>query len=61
MDISAARSLVEPLHNWTNVFKNGPSKIGKGRPYHFKIFKGCLPQVLLGPFSNTLTQLKLPA
>ena len=24
-------------------------------PYHFKLFKGCLPQVLLGPFLNTLT------
>ena len=25
-----------------------------GRPYHFKIFKGCPPQNLLGPFLNTL-------
>ena len=25
-----------------------------GRPYHFKLFKGCLPQILLGPFLNTL-------
>ena len=25
-----------------------------GRPYHFKFFKACLPQVLLGPFLNTL-------
>ena len=28
-----------------------------GRPYHFKFSKGCLPQILLGPFLNTLTQL----
>ena len=28
------------------------------RPYHFKFFKGCLPQTLLGPFLNTLTHLK---
>ena len=28
-----------------------------GRPYHFKFFKGCLPQILLGPFLNTLTQM----
>ena len=28
-----------------------------GRPYHFKIFKGYLPQILLGPFLNTLTQI----
>ena len=30
-----------------------------GRPYHFKFFKGCLPQILLGPFLNALTQLFL--
>ena len=29
------------------------------RPYHFKFFKGCLPQILLGPFLNTLTQIIL--
>ena len=27
------------------------------RPHHFKFFKGCLPQVLHGPFLNTLTHL----
>ena len=31
---------------WVKVFKSGPSKI-----------KGCLPQVLRGPFLNTLTHL----
>ena len=30
-----------------------------GRPYNFKVFKGCLPQILLGPFFNTLTQMYL--
>ena len=29
------------------------------RPYHFKFFKGCLRQILLGPFLNTLTHLFL--
>ena len=29
-------------------------KICLGRPYHFKFFKGCLPQILLGPFLNIL-------
>ena len=29
------------------------------RPYHFKFFKGCLPQILPGPFLNTLTQMGL--
>ena len=28
-----------------------------GRPYHFKVFKDCLPHVSLGPFFNTLTQI----
>ena len=29
-----------------------------GRPYHFRFFKGCLPQIILGPFLNTLTHLR---
>ena len=50
--------LVNPI--WVEVFKNGPSEIcGRkplknliclGRPYHFKFFKGCLSQILLGRF-----------
>ena len=37
------------------VFKNGPSEICGRQPLknlkcHFKFFKGCLPQILLGPF-----------
>ena len=31
------------------------------RTYHFKFFKGCLPQILLGPFLNTLSQMSLNA
>ena len=27
------------------------------RPYHFIFLKGCLPQILLGPFLNTLTHM----
>ena len=30
------------------------------RPYLFKSFKGCLPQILLGPFLNTLPHLYDP-
>ena len=26
---------------------------GVGRPYHFKLFKGCLPPILLGLFLNS--------
>ena len=29
------------------------------RPYHFKFFKGCLPQTLLGPFLSILSHLLL--
>ena len=29
------------------------------RPYHFKFFKGSLPQVLLGSLLNTLSQIIL--
>ena len=32
-----------------------------GRPYHFSFFKDCLPQILLGPFWNNLTQKRLEA
>lgn len=28
------------------------------RPYYFKCFKGCLPQIFLGPSMNTLSQMK---
>ena len=26
-------------------------------PYYLKFFKGCLPQILFGPFLNTLSQI----
>ena len=32
-----------------------------GRRYHFKFFKGFLPQILLGPFLNTLSQMNMAA
>ena len=46
--------------NLDKVLKNGPNKIC-GRPYDHMIkpFKGCLPQISLGPFLNTLLQLFL--
>ena len=33
--------------------------IWSGWPYYFKCFKGCLPQILFGPFLNTLHQIIL--
>ena len=29
----------------------------ENRPYHFKFFKGSLPQILLGPFLKTLVHI----
>ena len=53
---------------WVKVFKNGLNKIcGRQRlknlkryglpKHHFKFCKGCLPQILLGLFLNTLTHI----
>ena len=51
---------------WVKVFKNGPSKICGRQPLKKlkwyglpKIFKGCLPQISLGPFLNTLTHINV--
>ena len=43
---------VEPLisKQETNFWKPISAGIGIGRPYHLKFFKGCLRQILLGPF-----------
>ena len=40
-----------------NKFTMKPSIICLSRPYHFKFFKGCLPQNLLGPFLDNLIHL----
>ena len=43
------------------IIKNGPSKIygiqnlNESKPYHSKFFKGCILQILLGPFLNILS------
>ena len=55
-------------HIWVNICQNGPSEIcGRGplknlkwygprsSQYHFKILKGCLPQILPSSFLSTLT------
>ena len=47
---------------WDNVLKGGPSKICGRQPlknlkWNFKFFKGCLPQILLGPLLNILSQM----
>ena len=38
-----------------DILYGWPHMLCLSRPYHFKVFKGCLPQILLGPFLNTLT------
>ena len=45
---------------WKTVFKN-LWKTAFNRlsiPFPFKFFKGCLPQILLSPLLNTLSQMK---
>ena len=47
---------------WDKVFKSGQSKIfGRqpysDRPYPFKFFKDCIPQILLGSLLNSLFHL----
>ena len=68
-DITVSHNLYQySTFIWVKVFKNGPSKtcgrqplkirsdmVCLSRSYHFKFFKGCLQQTLLGPFLNTLT------
>ena len=46
---------------WDKVFKDGPSKICGRKPLttSLQIFKGCLLQILLGPFLNTLPHITL--
>ena len=48
------------MNKWDKVFKNGPIKICGRQPLkNFKGYKGGLPQILLGPFLNTLSQIIL--
>ena len=61
------------MNIWDKVFKNEPSKIYgrqtlknlkgygllKADYVPFKFFKGCLPQILLSPFLNTLSHVTI--
>ena len=53
----AERDMCQNIQEWTksNLWKIAFKKFG--RPYHFKFFKGCLPQILLGLFLNTLSRI----
>ena len=43
----------EAIQEWTKkICGKQPLKNLKGYGLHFKIFKGSLPQILLGPFLN---------
>ena len=43
---------------WDKIFKNGPSKICGRQPLKSLKGYGVLPQILLGPFLNTLSHLR---
>ena len=38
-----------------SLYKIWSDVVCLGRPYHFKLSKGCLPRILLGLFLNTLS------
>ena len=41
-----------------NIYEEmGSDMVCLSRQYHFNFFKSCLPQILLGPYLNTLTQM----
>ena len=44
-----------------SLYKIRKDMVCLGRPYPFNFFKGCLPQILLGPFLNTLSHITLRA
>ena len=39
------------------LWKSWSNMVWLSRPHHFKFFKDCLPQILRGPFLNTLTHM----
>ena len=41
-----------------SLWKNGMDMVCLNIPYPLKFFNGCLPQILLGPLLNTLTQMR---
>ena len=65
LDISKKEECID--NQMGKVFKNGPSKICRRQPLKIwsdkvclsKFFKGCLPQILLSLFLNTLPQIIL--
>ena len=46
-------SRMDQVNLWKTAFKKFEVMVCLSRPYHFKFFKGCLPQILLSPFLNT--------
>ena len=49
-------TLWESIQEWTSKTCGRQSSC-LSRPYPSKFFKGCLPQILLGPFLNTLSHI----
>ena len=45
------------IMNGTTHLRMDQKKNCLSRPYHFRFFKGCLPQILLGPSLDTLSQM----
>ena len=45
------------MREWAKCQTRMNAEFCLSRPYSFKYFKGCLPQILLGPFLNTLSHI----
>ena len=59
LDLQMGQSIQKwiKLNLWKTAFKKFEGIwCASSRSYSFKMFKGCLPQILLGPFLNTLSQ-----
>ena len=48
---------VHAMNHLTKYISINQTRSCLSKPYHFKFLIGCLPQILLGLFLNTLTQL----
>ena len=65
-DLVVKSNMDQGIQEWTkeNLWMTSFKKfevvmVSLGRPCHFKLFKGYLPQILPGPFFSTLTHLSI--
>ena len=57
MTVNAIKWKFDSATSITQVLSKHKYMVSLSRRYHFMLFRGCLSQILLGPFLNTLTHL----